>query len=305
MRAACNLDLYQDVVQNRYGFYELKNKPTPEALKDYYANKYFQNFHGCYALSYTEAEKQFLRNKIQQKHAVLNTLLDFNREQPLQLLDLGCGEGWVLQYFHDEGLAVTGLDYSDVGCMRHNPGMADHMILGEMEACLAQLKAQQQQFDIIWIEKVLEHLLNPLEILTICAQLATPKGILVVSVANDFSPLHVHLYQQGHIPQPFWVVAPDHVSYFNKDGLIALCREAGWEKQHLMGDYWIDAHLLNDRTNYVQDKSVGKSVHHTRVAMENLLHSLSVEKTNAFYQAMGELGLGRNIIGFFRQAVPE
>jgi hypothetical protein len=44
---------------------------------------------------------------------------------------------------------------------------------------------------------------------------------------------------------------------------------------------------------------LGKGCHQVRVVIENLLHDISPEKTNEFYQALANLGLGRNIIGFF------
>ena len=38
--------------------------------------------------------------------------------------------------------------------------------------------------------------------------------------------------------------------------------------------------------------------HMARVEIENLLHAISPEKTNAFYEALSELGLGRDLVVF-------
>lgn len=48
------------------------------------------------------------------------------------------------------------------------------------------------------------------------------------------------------------------------------------------------------------DKRVGKSCHRSRVEIENLMHRLSPEKTIKVYEAIAELGLGLELIGFFK-----
>jgi hypothetical protein len=35
-------DIPDNLFFNEYGFYELKEKPSPEILKDYYVQKYYQ-----------------------------------------------------------------------------------------------------------------------------------------------------------------------------------------------------------------------------------------------------------------------
>ena len=45
-----------EVELNKYGFYSLINKPSPEELKDYYEKKYYQNAAGNYEQQYSESE---------------------------------------------------------------------------------------------------------------------------------------------------------------------------------------------------------------------------------------------------------
>ncbi|MEK7097420.1 MAG: class I SAM-dependent methyltransferase, partial [Patescibacteria group bacterium] len=96
----------------------------------------------------------------------------------------------------------------------------------------------------------------------------------------------------------FWVT-PDHLSYFNKEGLINLVKAAGWKNKFVMGDNPIDFNLLNENTNYAKDKSKGKSCHKARIEIDNLMDSISVEKAVDYYRALGQLGLGREIVALF------
>ena len=157
----------------------------------------------------------------------------------------------------------------------------------------------EEKYDLILLDNVLEHVLNPLETLTKLVSLLSAKGTLIIEVPNDFSVVQRYLLDKKKIPDPFWVVSPDHVSYFNAQGLKSLCEQAGLAQAMLISDYPIDFALFNGDTNYAVDKSVGKSVHKARVEIETLIHTLSPDASIDLYKAFAELGLGRDLIGFF------
>ncbi|MCL4442405.1 MAG: hypothetical protein M1609_17970 [Firmicutes bacterium] len=88
--------MFSNVKKNKFGFYELIDKPSPEELSLYYANKYFQEAKGGYEKSYSKEEVQYINNKIAQKYRVISKLLDMSDTIKMQFLDVGCGEGWAL-----------------------------------------------------------------------------------------------------------------------------------------------------------------------------------------------------------------
>ncbi len=288
--------------KNRFGFYELAQKPSPEDLSDYYRNKYYQQDGGCYEKSYSAEEVQYINNKLEQKYALLSALLSGDKKE-LSFLDVGAGEGWALRFFKGKGWRCTGLDYSRFGCEAHNPDLLADLIVGNIYQELDALREQKSQFDVILLDNVLEHVLDPLALLTSLHALMRPAGVLIVEVPNDCSVLQQHLLEQGYISTPFWIAVPDHISYFNHQGLAALGESAGWTVMDMLGDFPIDFHLFNPATNYVENKAAGKPCHRTRVAVENLLHGISPDKTNDLYRALAGLGLGRQIIGFFQKKV--
>ena len=139
---------------DKSGFKKIKNKPLKSELKEYYEKKYFSQGKN-YLTKYSKDELEYIKNKVNQKFILLKTHLKQGKKN---FLELGSGEGWVLKKFNDNGYKVTGIDYSDLGCKNHNPDLLDLIILGDLEEEILKIKTK---FDIIWIENVLEHVLDP------------------------------------------------------------------------------------------------------------------------------------------------
>jgi 2-polyprenyl-3-methyl-5-hydroxy-6-metoxy-1,4-benzoquinol methylase len=287
---------------NKFGFNQLKDKPTQEALQEWYAKTYYQTTPDTgYEQVYSPEEKQFINNKIEQKFLVLQSILPLSSSKKLRLLDVGCGEGWGLQYFANKGLDVSGLDYSEFGCRHQNPECLQYMTIGDICQNIKALAERCEQYDYIWLDNVLEHVLDPLDILIDLNKLLSSRGVLMIEVPNDCSAVQNHLLENKFISKSFWVAPFEHISYFNKTGLLSISSEAGLVCKDLMGDYPIDLSLFNKLTNFVEQKSTGKDCHQQRIAIENFLHDISPEKTNALYRSMANMGLGRQIIGFFQK----
>lgn len=290
----------RDVVKNRFGFYEIAQKPTAEFLSRFYAQKYYQREEGVYHQAYEQDELDYIENKIAQKYLILEKHFKSTPGQTPRLLDVGCGEGWTLKYFKEKGWDVLGVDFSTFGCTTHNPGCLDNLKAGNIYELLDELTASDEKFSCIWLDNVLEHVIDPFDLMQRCRKLAQKGGMLIIEVPNDFSPTQKYLEENGYISRQSWVQPPDHLSYFNKEGLEALCQEAGWAHRVTLGDYCIDFHLFNPNTNYVENPSVGRSCHQNRITIENLLHMISPEKTNELYKILADMGLGRQLIGFFQ-----
>jgi SAM-dependent methyltransferase len=280
----------EEVQLNKYNFYELKHKPSLTELEEYYSLKYYQDNKGSYEVTYTDNELRYFTNKNEEKFWVINQLIG-NSLTNKRLLDIGCGEGFTLKFFKEKGWEIKGIDYSDYGCKKHNPDCLYSLLTGDIHEQMLPLIDGNSKFEVVWLDNVLEHVLDPLSLLITCKKLLSPNGVLVVEVQN-------YLMENGCIDKEFWVVVPDHISYFNKEGLTSLAKEAGLENKITIGDHPIDFNLINPEANYVKDRSKGKNAHQTRVNLDNLLHSISIEKTVNYYKALADLGLGRQIISF-------
>lgn len=289
------------VIKNKFGYYEVSPKPTNEELERYYHDKYYQDNKGSYHQAYPEDEIKYFHNRNEQKAFVLNTFSG-NKYDKSSLLDIGCGEGWTLKYFKETGLNVLGVDYSTHGLSIHNPQLINNIIGGNIYESIQKLIKKGNKFDIIWLDNVLEHVLEPLTLLNDIKKLSTSNTSLVIEVPNDFSSVQLDLLAKGLISKEFWIALPDHISYFSKNSLNNLLLEAGWENYFTMSDFPIDFSLYNDDSNYVNDKTKGRNCHTTRVNLDNLFHATSVENTVKLYESFARLGVGRQIISFYKSS---
>jgi 2-polyprenyl-3-methyl-5-hydroxy-6-metoxy-1,4-benzoquinol methylase len=293
------VDIFEKVTLNKNGYYSLKEVPTDKELKEYYEKSYYQNERSSYSREYSQDEIKYFKNKIEQKAIVVEGMLPVEREK-LTLLDIGCGEGWALDHFQNRGWNVLGIDYSSYGCREHNPSIVDQVITGNIYEKLDDIIKEKEVFDCLWLDNVLEHVVHPDELLKQLQKLAKENTVLVVEVPNDFSAIQKAAIQNEIIEENFWVVTPDHISYFNSEGLAKLAESVGWACVDIITDFPIDFNLFNQNSNYINDRSKGKGCHFQRVQIENIIHSISPQLANEYYRSLAKLGLGRQITAFFK-----
>ena len=135
------------------------------------------------------------------------------------LLDVGCGDGVLLEVAQKAGIESSGTEVSD---------MLIHVVrerLGEesiVSGNLGDLPAAH--YDVITLINVLEHLRNPAEMLRIVARLLRTDGILLVHVPN-LGGLPANLYGAcWHQLEPL-----EHFYYFTVRTLTMLMQKAGLE----------------------------------------------------------------------------
>ncbi len=193
-----------------------------------------------------------------------------------------------------------GLDFSDFGTNKFNPHLVSRFIKGDIYKNLRNLQGDSKRFDVINLGNVLEHVLDPVELLRDLRELLKPSGLLLVTVPNDFSKLHQALLLAEHIDSPFWITPPDHLHYFTLDSLENLCSAVGLDPLDSIADFPIDWFLANPNSNYVKDSSLGPSAHSSRVFMENLINGLGGSVALNFWREMSRLGMGRTVTSLLR-----
>jgi 2-polyprenyl-3-methyl-5-hydroxy-6-metoxy-1,4-benzoquinol methylase len=289
---------------NEHGFHELIEKPSDEELARYYAEKYYQESKATYRKAYSEEELAYYRSILARKARIVEQLLTPGQPQsPRKLLDIGCGEGWALAWFRAQGWQVQGVDFGNAGLMAHNPDLADRVEVGFVPGILQQRVQGAERYHLIWLDNVLEHVREPRQLVQQCYDLLAPGGVLVVEVPNDFSPVQRDLVDKGQIPDQRWVVLPDHLSYFNREGLSNLLTTVGLQVAHIQSDFPIDWFLYHPASNYYQHPEAGRDAHRARMQLEMLLNNQqNPEALDRLYTALCELGMGRQLVAFARKA---
>ncbi len=280
------------LVKTRWGYYQYKPLPSDEELQSYYAERYFQLGRGSYKTDYSKEEIEWfrLRSRLLCEKSEQLTSTGMKR-----CIDIGCGEGWLLDEFHRRGHEIKGLDFSIAGIQKFNPHLLSFFHQGNIYELLEKIILKKDKFDIVAIVNVIEHVKFPDKLLTELKSMLEPESILIVFAPNDFSQLQLYLEKQGFISKKWWLMYPDHLSYFNMTSMCNLLNDKGFEVLSVVGDHPIDLNLLNDNSNYVEDESKGPNTHQYRVRYDNFLGQLDPDGLLKISETFGSMGVGRNL----------
>ena len=281
------------LVKTKWGFYQYRPLPTDEKLRTYYAERYFQQGLGSYAVSYSDEEKEWFRLRSWFQYEKAMQLL--SKSTACRFLDVGCGEGWLLNEFFSRGHTVKGMDFSIEGIQKFHPQLLPFFKQGNIYELLDKTLASKEEFDVIAIINVIEHVKFPEKLLAGLKGIMAEDAILLVFAPNDFSALHEHLEKNGFISRQWWLRYPDHLSYFNRQSMCSFLDDMGYEVKSVVGDHPVDLNLLCENSNYVEDRSKGPSTHCYRIRWDNFLAGIDRHKLLRVYEILGSMGVGRNL----------
>lgn len=266
--------------------------PGPEELRKFYAELYYQTPQSSsYQESYDELEINYKRLKCDA------LLLAFEQAGVVDgsYLDVGAGEGFLMNAAHKRGFSVTGLDFSSYGVGKFFPELIKNHMAGDVYASLARLSAEGKRYMICSSTNVLEHVIDPDLFLTSIRKVMDPNGLLAITVPNDFSELHQLLLSHGMIDREFWFSPPHHLHYFNTENLPKFLINRGFEVVDAFSDFPVDLYLLHPGSNYVMDSNNGRAAHRARMHHDLMIARAGLGKYMDFYRAMFNVGVGRDI----------
>lgn len=297
-------DIYEGVFLNQYGYYELRSQNTKEERDEYFESRYFQEYSGTTyeKKEYPPEELQYIQNQIKERAYVIEqNLAKAGAGGDYSLLDIGCGEGFLLQFFHDKGKKVKGIDIGSYALEHFHPNLLPYFEKGDMETLLPAMAKRGETYDVINMDRVL----NMVDDVDVCLgrikEVMGPQSILVIKVASNYSTLHRMLLQKGELKEAYWLDAPDQTGYFNREGLIARLDANGLECLDFYGDTFVDLWLANPFSNYYEKPETGKAAHKSMVRLQNLFHDISMERTVEIYRMLGDMGFGREVVGVFQK----
>ncbi|MCB1733798.1 MAG: methyltransferase domain-containing protein [Gammaproteobacteria bacterium] len=189
-------------------------------------------------------------------------------------LDMGCGLGYSLEAGASRGLDATGVE-SSKECI--DLGRAKGLNIYSHE----EMNWSSESFDLISFWESLEHMEDPAKVLTECASLLRPGGLLAFTVPNLNSPL-VRVQRQDCSFIHGGYDTPGHVNMFSGTHLAHLCGRTGFELLALDGQYGLN---LGELVSYF----VGK--HHGAYDMRKGQHVQAEmdQSVTAFLRSIGPL----------------
>lgn len=207
------------------------------------------------------------------------------------VLDIGCWEGYQLEFFMDEGWSCVGLELnSRAASVAASKGIKVHQI------SINQFfdKFAGKKWDVINVAYILEHIPDPADFLSRIRKHLRDDGIIIVEVPNEFSPFQL-AYIKEHNMQPYWIALPDHLNYFDKQSIKYLMERTGWRIIHAETSFPMEMFLLMG-DNYLMDRSIGKHSFKKVVEMERILRNYDPGLVSRMYSELYKCGVGRSII---------
>lgn len=133
------------------------------------------------------------------------------QKQFQNILDVGCGTGFALDAARARGLQTYGTEFNPQAAAEARSH--GHIIFSES---LESLQAQwSQAFDLISLNQLIEHVPDPVEIVTHCRALLKPKGVIAIAVPHSRGILRFHPWLESNWP-------PHHLSHWRHEDLAHL-----------------------------------------------------------------------------------
>jgi SAM-dependent methyltransferase len=139
------------------------------------------------------------------------------RRKPGSVLEVGCGSGVMLAAFRRRGWDVLGIERNDEAAAAGRREQGVEILTGGVAGLPADAR-----FDLIVLFQVLEHLADPVAVLSECARRLAPGGKVVVNVPNFSS-------WQSRFAGPLWLHldVPRHLVHYTPETLANTLGRAG------------------------------------------------------------------------------
>lgn len=277
------------------GYITVDPKPTEEELTRFYRDLYYQDpetVASSYQSSYSDEEIAHRR--------LLSDLCLYAISQcrPLgpqaSFLEIGCGEGWTLKAAQDRGYDVAGVEFSEAGIERFHPELRDSVDFGDAYAILDRMVEVGRNFDVCVMENVIEHVIDPADLMTRIRRVVAANGLIVVKAPNDYSKLQTSLLESGALEDEFWFAPPEHLSYFNTGTIVTFAESLGFSVRDLYCDFPVDFYLANRNSNYARDRSKGRDAHIAKIQLDLLMAQNGLDAYLDLCRAWARCGVGRN-----------
>lgn len=275
------------------GYYSAQPLPNKEMLSEFYSQVYYQESASTtYQSTYTDDE---LKQKKLRADLLLHTISQVSDLEKGAFLEVGCGEGFLLNSALNKGLDVEGIDFSIHGINSFHPELTDRVHTGDAFDILERFIADGKTVDFCVLQNILEHVIEPVKLINSVKAILSDKGVLVITVPNDYSGMQNRVMELGFSDREYWFLPPQHLHYFNIDTLNIFVKENGFEVLDSFGDFPIEMFLFHEGSNYVHNPINGKGAHRARITLDLLLSENGLQSYHLFCQAMTACGIGRNV----------
>jgi SAM-dependent methyltransferase len=269
------------------GFKHALPLPAPDALEREYRENYYAVEKPDF-IAFAGEDQPWFELSQNDRLELFEKMLPAPRRR---LLDIGCGPGFFLGQALKRGWEAHGIEPSRQAAA-HARSLGATITEGFFNA---QSAATLGRFDAVNLTNVLEHVPDPVAILTRAAALLDSGGVLCACVPNDFSPLQFAARAVAETGD-WWLAPPHHLNYFDFDSLGALLERLGLTIVERTTSFPMEAFVMMG-DNYTADAVLGRACHNRRKRFDFAFEAAGLKETRRdFYRALAKLGIGREAV---------
>lgn len=213
------------------GFVFIERIPTLDELNQHY-----------FAYSYGK-EQHLPQATIDSFEKLLDTFEPYRKTN--RMLDVGCGQGWLLERAKMRGWDVFGTEYSETAV-----SICTNRGIKMYQGVLNPLTMQENDFDVIISSEVLEHINNPQEELKNIYQLLRKEGLFYFTTPNFDCILRYMLKADYNI-----IVYPEHLSYYTKSTMNKMLTSVGFKKKRILTSGISFTRFINSKSSKESGKA--------------------------------------------------
>tara|TARA_B100000795_G_scaffold87441_1_gene63636 strand:- start:855 stop:1784 length:930 start_codon:yes stop_codon:yes gene_type:complete len=260
--------------------------PKSEELEKLYSEEYYSKEKPLYIERYVE-DKEWWDITYDQRFTLFESYL---HQKGRSLLDVGSGPGLFLKKGQELGWRVKGIEPSTQAAEYSREVLKLDIEENFLDANLAK---KLGHFDVVNLGEVIEHLSDPTEMLKIVNSMLHNGGLISIVAPNDFNPFQLLLENSCNY-DPWWIVPPHHLNYFDKESLSKLLDRCGFDIVHTETTFPIDMFLLMGE-NYIGNDDLGRSCHTKRMNFDvNIAKNPILNEK--LKKAFAALNLGRELV---------
>ena len=191
---------------------------TVSEYKDYG----YENFNSCHVRDYIF--KPILKHLVEEKDKLI--------------LDVGCGNGWLVNELIVQGFNAYGIDASESGIKIANRINSGRFFIHDVNEDELSLELCSKRFEVIISTEVIEHLYNPKKYIKFCKSILMRNrgGKLIIT-----TPYHGYIKnlilaisnKMDYHYSPLWIGG--HIKFWSRSTLIKLLSEEGFEVESFEG----------------------------------------------------------------------
>ncbi len=268
------------------GFKHVIPIPTPEELNMLYKEEFYSTEKPTYFKS-TEEDLEWWELTYRNYYQLFDK---YCTKKDRKLLEIGPGPGYFLKCGKELGWDVLGFEPSKQA-YEYSKKLGVKVINKFFDK--KSIK-EYGEFNVIYMNTVIEHLPDPISIIKIAKNILKSKGIICIISPNDYNPLQ-NILRNNLGYKPWWVAPPQHINYFDFGSIKKLLERFGFKIVESVGTFPMEFFLLSG-DNYVGNDKLGRECHFKRKIFEENMYKYKEECLNSIYKFLADNSIGREFV---------